>query len=244
MAFPRPLRPKERDLLEFVLPVDRPGYRAIRGEVERMLVIGEGRRGQGNFVLGEAGQEPDFSYALRPVIAYGMVEATAESYGITVREPFEGQIDVEIVSRAGGEVPDHFEEKRRWTYSDWSPGSASPGTGEPVREVGVDAARTLAIAAGERRLWIHDRASGMVLPIPVTNFYNELMLTKQIRDPAIALRSQLLFESHRSHTDAELRAAFVAYNAVRRRVDVDPAPQAPRRAGLSALVHTLFRKRR
>ena len=64
MACPRPLRPKERDLLELVLPVDRPGYRAIRE-----------------------------------------VEATADRFGITVREPFEGQIDVEPapeVPRSGG----------------------------------------------------------------------------------------------------------------------------------------------
>ncbi len=243
MAFPRPLRPKERDLLEFVLPVDRPGYRAIRDEVSRLLVIGEGRRGEGNFVLGEAGREPDFSMPLRPVIAHGMVEATADRFGVTVREPFEGQIDVEIVSRGGGEIPDHFEEKRRWTYSSWAPGSASPATGEVVREVAVDSARTMAIAAGERRLWLHDRTTGMVLPIPVTNFYNELMLIQRIRDPAIALRSQLLFESHRSYADADLKAAFIAYNAVKRRVDVEPAPDVPHRGGLAGFVHNLIRKR-
>lgn len=243
MPFPRPLRPKERDLLEFVLPVDRPGYRAIRDLVSRLRVIGEGRRGPGNIVLGGEGEEPDFSCPLRPVIAHGMVEATADTFVITVREPFEGQIDVEIVSRSGGEVPDHFEEKRRWTYSRWAPGAPSPCTGEPVREVAVDAARTLVIAAGERRLWLHDRATGMVIPIPVTNFYNELMLTKQIRDPAIALRSRILFDSHRSYTDGDLRAAFIAYNAVRRRVEVEPAPETPRRAGLSGLLHNLFRKR-
>jgi hypothetical protein len=83
----------------------------------------------------------------------------------------------------------------------------------------------------------------MVFPIPVTNFYNELMLVKQIRDPAIALRSQLLFESHRSYADADLKAAFIAYNAVRRRVDVEPAPDVPRRGGLAGLVRHIIRKR-
>jgi hypothetical protein len=112
-----------------------------------------------------------------------------------------------------------------------------------VREVAVDPARTMAIAAGERRLWLHDRTTGMVFPIPVTNFYNELMLVKQIRDPAIALRSQLLFESHRSYADADLKAAFIAYNAVRRRVDVEPAPDVPRRGGLAGLVRHIIRKR-
>lgn len=229
--------------MEFVLPVDRPGYRAIREEALRKAVIGEGRRGEGNVVLGDPGQKPDFSFPLRPVIAHGMVEATADRFVITVREPFEGQIDIEIVSRAGGEIPDHFEEKRRWTYSSWAPGMPSPATGDSVRSVVVDSARTLAIAAGERRLWVHDRSTGMVIPIPVTNFYNELMLTRQIRDPAIALRSQLLFESHRDYTDRDLKAAFLAYNAVKRRVDVEPAPEVPRKVGLPAVLHNLFRKR-
>jgi hypothetical protein len=169
-----------------------------------------------------------------------MVEATSDRFGITVREPFEGQIDIEMVSRGGEEIPDHFEEKRRWTYSVWSPGDSSPATGETVREVVVDPDLTLAIAAGERRLWMHARSSGMVIPIPITNFYNELMLTKQIRDPAVALRSQLLFESHRAYTDGDLKAAFVAYNAVKRRVDVRPASEPSRRRGVAAILHNLF----
>lgn len=240
MPFPRHLRPKERDLLEFVLPVERPGYRAIREVLAGMLVIGEGRRGEGNIVLGPADAIPDASQPLTPVIAYGVVETTAESFGITVREPYEGQADVEIVSRAGGEIPDHFEEKRRWTYSTWAPGLPSPSTGEGLREIAVDPSRTLAIASDERRLWIHDRTTGMVIPIPVTNFYNELMLTRQIRDPAIALRSQLLFESHRSYSDADLRGAFIAYNAVKRRVDVEPDRPGPPRTGFRGLLGTLF----
>ena len=32
----------------------------------------------------------------------GMVEATTDQFGVTVRAPLEGQIDVEIVSRGGG----------------------------------------------------------------------------------------------------------------------------------------------
>jgi hypothetical protein len=172
-----------------------------------------------------------------------MVEATGDRFVITVREPFEAQVDVEIVSSTGGEVPDHFEERRRWTYSSWVPGAPSPATGAEVREVAVDPSLTLAIAAVERRLWVHERTTGMVHPIPVTNFYNELMLTMRIRDPAVALRSQLLFDTHRTYSDAHLKAAFIAYNAVKRRVDVAPATAAVRSTGLGAMLHTLFGKR-
>ena len=47
----------------------------------------------------------------RPVIAYGMVETTRDAFTITVREEVAAQINVEIVSRRGEEIPDHFEEK-------------------------------------------------------------------------------------------------------------------------------------
>ncbi len=229
-SYPRTLRAKERDLLESVLPPDRPGYRKYRDLMETMQVIGEGRRGAGNLILGYPGQAPDLTSPLLPVVAYGVVETTQDRYTITVREFAGDQLDVEIVSAHDAEVPDHFEEKRRWTYATWRPGNASPASGTPVREVAIDNRSVLAIAAGEKRLWLYDGATGMNHPIPVTNYHNELMLHKQIRDPAIALQSGLLFDHLSSYSDEDLRAAFISYNAARRRVDVQPAsaPAPPR----------------
>ncbi len=229
-SYPRTLRAKERDLLESVLPPDRPGYRTYRDLMETMLVIGEGRRGAGNLILGYPGGVVDLASPLPPVVAYGVVETTQDRYTITVREFAGDQLDVEIVSAHDEEVPDHFEEKRRWTYSAWRPGTASPATGTPVREVAIDDRSVLTIAVAETRLWLYDGATGMNHPIPVTNYHNELMLHKQIRDPAIALQAGLLFDRLASYSDEDLRAAFVSYNATRRRVDVHPAsaPAPPR----------------
>jgi hypothetical protein len=239
--YPRMLRPKERELLESVLPPERPGYDRYRALIGEMQVIGEGRRGKGNLVLGRAGDVPDITSPLGPVVAYGVVETTRDPFTVTVREYAGDQIDVEIVSAHGEEIPDHFEEKRRWTYSGWNPGDPSPATGSPVREVRVDASCTLAIAVPEKRIWIHDRASGMVHLLPVTNFTNALMLHKRIRDPKVALRSAFLFENLRSTTDADLRAAFVAYNAFRHRVTVSaPAEDGPR-SGFWSVVKSIFR---
>jgi len=241
--YPRSLRPKERDLLESVLPPDRPGYDRYRALIGSMLVIGEGRRGAGNFVLGRTGDTPDISSPLTPVVAYGVVETTREQFTITIREFAGDQIDVEIVSVHGEEIPDHFEEKRRWTYSSWIPGNVSPATGTPVREVAVDTSCTLAIAGAEKRIWVYDRATGMVHLIPITNFYNALMLHKRIRDPKVALRSALLFEDLRSYTDADLRAAFVRYNRFRHRVSVTPPPEEERPSGFWSAVKSIFRTR-
>lgn len=228
MDFPRSLRPKERDLLDTVLPGERPGYRRVRERIDAMTVIGPGRRGAGDLVLGFPGEAPDIDSPLPPVIAYGAVQTTRETFTVTVREEVERQIDVEIVSARGEEIPDRYEEKRRWTYSVWSPGEPSPATGEKVRTVDIDGAVTVAFAPAEKRIWMHDAVSGMVHPLPITNFYHELMVRAGIRDPKIALAPSLLWEQLEGYADDDLRSAFVAYNILRARVTLRPVPPRPR----------------
>jgi hypothetical protein len=192
------------------------------------MVIGEGRRGEGNIILGRPGDTPETAAPLLPVVAYGVVEGTRDRYTVTVREYAGEQLDVELVSMHGEAIPDHFEEKRRWTYSTWAPGNPSPATGATPREVVIDEKCVLALAAGEKRIWVHDRESGMNLPIPITNFHNELMLHKRIRDPRVALRSDKFFDELDRYSDGDLRAGFVAYNTVRHRVHLVEVPPAAR----------------
>lgn len=218
--YPRPIQDKERDMLESVLPIERPGYRAYRELLAQMVVLGEGRRGRGNLVLGFAGDTPDIISPLGAVVAYGMVEATRDTFSITVREYLGKQIDVEIVSAGGEEIPQHFEEKRRWTYSDWQPGMVSPASGAIVREVSVDENIVLVCAKEDKRIWVYDSQSGIVHLIPITNFYNELMLLKNIRDPNIALRSTKFFDDLDTYSDDELRKTFMNYNKLRPKVSV------------------------
>jgi hypothetical protein len=160
-----------------------------------------------------------------------MVETTRGIFSITVRENVGDQIDVEIVSSHGEEIPDSDEEKRRWTYSTWKPGEPSPSTGEKIREVRIAPAIVLGIAANERRVLLHDDSTGMVHLIPVTNFYNELMLHKQIRTPEIALNASRLFSDLDWYSEEDLRAAFIAYNKLKRRVkmEIQAAPEKPAR---------------
>jgi hypothetical protein len=207
-----------------------------------MVVLGEGRRGPGNLLLGDPGNEPDIGAPLQAVVAYGIVETTKESFTITVRECIDRQIDVEIVSTRDSVVPEHFEEKRRWTYSTWSPGQPSPSTGLPPREVRIDEHVTLAAGRQENRLWLHDAKTGVNHLLPITNFYNELMLLKRIRDPRIALRSSLLFTDLDRYSDADLRGAFVAYNRLRPRVEVNEVGPLPGSAALRSLFKRLLAK--
>jgi len=242
--YPRSLRLKEQDLLESVLPVDRPGYRQYRELLSRMVVLGEGRQGAGNLILGISGDRPDVTSPLSPVVAYGMVETTRDAFSVTVREIVGDQIDVEIVSSRGEEVPDHFEEKRRWTYSTWAPGSPSPATDERAREVRVSETLVLGILSSEQRLLLHDSSTGMIHLIPITSFYNELMLHKNIRDPKTALNARLLFQNLPSYRDEDLRSSFISYNKLKRRVSIVEAPPLPPTTGIVGYLKTLFGKKK
>jgi hypothetical protein len=110
--------------------------------------------------------------------------------------------------------------------------------------VAIDSSSVLAISPQEKRLWLYNGTTGMNHPIPITNFYNELMLIKGIRDPEIALRSALLFENLHQYTDSDLDAAFIAYNRFRKRVELHPGAPEPSAAGIRARVQSFFRRKK
>jgi hypothetical protein len=228
------------ELILSVLPADRKGYMEAREFVEAAHVLGEGRRGPGNLVLGIRAEPADVSGPTAPVLAAGAVETTRGPYTITVRERVANQMDVEILSERGEEIPDHFEEKRHWTYASWFPGQPSPATGAPVREVRIRGGHTLGICCAEHRVWLIDGDTGIVHPIPITNFYNALMLHRGIRDPRIALHSSLFFEQTDAYNDGDLEAAFLAYNTARPRVAVPPPAGQPATRGLTGTLRRYF----
>ena len=225
--YPRPLSLRECEWIEWVLPAERPGYERYRDAVRSMVVIGDGRRGEGEIILGDSHAQPDFSAPLPSVFAYGVIETDFGSISVTVREMLDEQISVEIVSQRSDNIPDSFEENRRWTYSTWNPGAVCPQCTNGMREVGMhnvgdeDKRFVLAICNYDKRLWVHDASSGVNRLIPVTNFYNELMLHKNIRDPKIALNAKLLFSGLDEYTDEDLTYAFVTYNTIKAKVHIE-----------------------
>lgn len=222
--YPRTLTERERGLLNWLLPDDRSGYRYYRDLLDTMVVLGQGRRGKGNLVLGHPGDVPDYDTPLSSVIAFGIVEGERQNILITIREEQEGQVEVEIVGSKSDEVPDEFTEKRRWSYSIWSPGESGPLSGGPVREVVMkgkeDTDLVLAISPSDERLWIHNAKSKVNYLIPVTNYYNDLMVVKGIRDPNVALQSANLFSRLSEFSDEDLARAFLSYNRVKKKVEV------------------------
>lgn len=224
--YPRSLTERERAWIEWILPHNRPGYTGYRRLIDSMVVIGTGRRGEGEVILGKASDSPDLSAPLPPVFAYGVIETDAGTISVTLREVLDDQISLEIVINRGDDIPATFRELRRWTYSEWNPGDACPQCGGSLREIPMhtsDPVHTrlvLAFCTHDRRMWVHDHEQQVNRLIPVTNFYNELMLQKNIRDPRIALEHKRLFTELSSYTDKELAQAFLTYNRLKTKVHI------------------------
>ncbi|MFQ5798512.1 MAG: hypothetical protein ACE5H0_07450 [Bacteroidota bacterium] len=222
--YPRKLAKREQEFLYWLLPDERTGYHHYRDLLETMVVLGEGRRGKGNLVLGHPGDVLDLDAPLASVFAFGVIEGEDKNILVTIREEQEHQVEVEIVGSKSDKVPDQFAEKRRWSYSSWSPGDLGPSSGGMVREVKMRGKENftlvLAISPPEKRLWIYDAKSQVNHLIPVTNFYNELMMLKGIRDPNLALQSAKLFSRLSKFSDEDLARAFLSYNRLRKKVEV------------------------
>lgn len=245
--FPRSLTPFESQSLLWLLPPDRSGYNSYRKYVLDWQVVAEGRRGRGNYILGAPGRVPDIESPLPQVFAYGLIEGENASISVTLREVFEEQLEFEIVNLKGETIPQDFSERRRWTFSLWSPSHACPACGSIPREVKIQREAggnaTLALCRADKKVWIFDGQEGVNHLVPVTNFHNALMLQKNIRDPNVALAADNLFKFLHTYSDADLTAAFVHYNKLRRKVELGTIVMAsPTRTSVMKTMLSLFRK--
>jgi len=231
---PRALTERERELLLWVLPADRPGYRKYRDLVERWSVTAQGRRGTGNYILSPLDERADTESPLPQVLSYGVVETDKGEISVTVRERLGSQIEFEIAKLGQGEIEQPFSELRRWTFSSWSPGEPCPICRKAIRAVEMKTTTghrmVFAVCALDERLWVFDAESLVSHPVPVTNFYNELMLHRRVRDPEIAFDPRRLFSKLDEFRDEDLIRAFSSYNKVRTKIPLEgeilqPAPR-------------------
>ena len=79
----------------------------------------------------------------------------------------------------------------------------------------------LVFCVQDERLWVYDQASGVNHLIPLTNFYNELMLHAKVRDPAVALNMKRLFVDLEHYSDTALAGAFASYNKLKTKIHFD-----------------------
>lgn len=249
-GFPRQLTAWERTLLLWLLPDDRPGYQPYREIVRTWNVVARGRRGEGNFILAPLDERVDNESPLPQVLAWGGVVTKQGELSVIVRERLGNQVEFEIARLGAGEMHGPVEEIRRWTLSTWSPGDACPVCETALREVHMVTTQNhplvLAICSRDEKLWIYDGATRVNHPIPHTNFYNELMLQKNIRDPEIALDPKRLFADLDTNSDADLISAFRSYNQIRTKIPLEDeivVPPRPRRSFVGRLIRKIRNNR-
>ena len=220
----------EKELLLWLLPQECSGYAEYRDLLSHWKVVAQGRRGGGNYIVAPSDESPDNESPLPSVVAYGVVEMEEGELSVALRERLGNQLEFEIAFLGKGEFSSLQNERRRWTFSRWLPGNPCPRCHRAAREVMMrseDRAVVLAICTVDRRLWVYDGETGMNRPVPVTNFYNELMLHLNVRDPKVALDSLRLFQDLSGFTDGDLTRAFASYNQIRTKVNVNSPITAP-----------------
>ena len=219
--FPRRLKEVERELLFYILPAGKGGYKIYRDMIFDKYVIGFGRFGETNLVLGNKDDRFDIQDASSTIFAAGSIIYDTGKIEISINEEIDDRIEFDISPKEYEQLVKEKEIKR-WNYSEWVPGMKSPREDSEVREIVIVPDKyVLAISQVEKRIWVYGFETGINYLIPLSNFYNQLMIYKNIRDPKIALKPNLFFEKLQSeYTDIELRNTFITYNKYLRKLDI------------------------
>ena len=217
----RKLDPAELNVLLAILPADKPAYNKYRKRLEEFFVIGYGRFGSHNLVLGKPGDEPDFTLPSSPVFAFGEAESGNIRIDVTIHEEEEEKIEVEIVKTPfDAELPSITPDRVN-SLSFFGPVDPDPAF-EPLRTVElIKDGFYLSFLIHLKKILLTDISSGYNALVPVSNFYNELMFVKNIRDPKIALKPQLFFNDVEHYTDSDFKEAFIRYNKIFRRAEIE-----------------------
>jgi len=234
--FPRSLNELEKEWLFYLLPADRVGYKKYRDIIDKMVIIGEGRFGEGNFVLGNAGDEPDLSYSSLPMFATGQIIFKECTIQVSIHELYDNKIEISINNISGEGIPDKQTEISRWTYSNWLPGNSSPFENDKLREINLlsgERKAVLSISLKMRTIWVYDSISGVNYIIPLTNFLNELLRGNTKIDRAKGININYIFENLDMFSDDEFVKAFVQYNKQYRKITLPDAEIAkPKKKGI------------
>ena len=220
-TFPRKLNDIEKFWLYSILPEDKSGYKLYRDEIDKKLMIGYGRFGGGNRILGDSDSVIDLDIPSSPVFAVGGLNYKNIEVYISIHEQFENMIEIDI--KKSSEENFEFEKPvSKWSYSDWRPGNKAPVDNSAIREINlIKDEFTIAVAALHKKIWIYNYKNGVNSFIPVSNFYNELMKVKHDRNPEHALYPNRLFTNLDEFTDEELKKGFVSYNKYFKHMELD-----------------------
>jgi hypothetical protein len=211
--FPRELYNYEREILFSVLPESKNGYKKYRQRINEMKVIGQGRFGGGNFVLGFEGDEVEFDIPSASVFASGIVICNGIKFDVTIHEDEENQIEYDISPFGKINPEDEIKIDSVMSLSFWNKSDNSPYANIPVKEfVVLKEKYFLVIDQSAKKIWMNNPETGINHIIPLTNFYNELMRFKNIREHNIALKPGRFFDDLDKYSEHDIVSAFLMYD--------------------------------
>ncbi len=216
MTFPRSLSTAELEFIRWLLPEHSEVYARTLKTIESEQVIGEGRWGLGDLMIGKNNIEIDRTLSMMPVIAIGDCITNHGSLSISIHEPNLDDM-IEIQFSGVFPLPEHMEVISGWTYSYWHPNLPCPSTGEAVREVILQTSAnipryTIVLSPSNKTLWCYDHSTKFNQLLTVTGFMDELLRTHGIRDAAIVTNPSKMFEELNNFSDNEIRKAFSEYS--------------------------------
>lgn len=211
--FPRELYNYEKEILFSVLPESKIGYKKYMQQISEMKVIGQGRFGGGNFILGFEGDEVELDIPSTSVFASGIVKSNQLNFDVTIHQEEENQIEYDISPFGKIDVDEEIKIESVTSISFWNKNEKSPFDDSPVNEfVVLKNKYTLVIDSSAKKIWMNDFKTGINHIIPLTNFYNELMRFKNIREQNIALNPGRFFNDLEKYSEEDLLSAFLMYD--------------------------------
>lgn len=222
-----------QEIILWILPPSKTWYKRYYDIIFSKELIGEGRWGKGDLIFGDKNQIVDLNDGMKPVVSIGEVlysyNEKETSISISIHEPSEdGMVELQISEEFFEFFSDinkknNFIEKHKWTLSSWELGENCPATNSKVRTVFIDEIKShaLVISSEKKILWLHNKLDGMNSIIPISSYYNALMMNKQIQDPNKVLHPTLFFVDVNNYTDSDLIIALNSYNKQQRRFPVN-----------------------
>ena len=211
--FPRKILNYEKEILFSVLPELKSGYKKYRQRIGDMKVIGQGRFGGGNFILGFEGDEVELDIPSASVFASGIVKCNQINFDVTIHEEEENQIEYDISPFGKIDTDEVINIESVTSMSFWNRGDTSPFTNSAVKEFNVLKEKyILVIDQSAKKIWMNDMETGINHIIPLTNFYNELMRFKNIREHDIALKPGRFFNEVDKYSNDDIVSAFLMYD--------------------------------
>lgn len=215
--FPRKLNEDERRILFSLLPENRSGYSQYRKLIDVFFVIGEGRFGNGNLILGDINSKPDLSIPSSPVLALGYIHSEADIYYVVIHSLDDNKIEVQIDPFP---VKKEIQVDKIVSYSEWKPGMKSPEKSASVYEYSiVEDKYLLAICPLSKKIWLYESESGINYLIPLSNFFNELMRLKNIKDEKSITNPSGFFKEIDKYSKSDIKLAFLLYNKYLKKFD-------------------------